>query len=238
MLQDDWLTLHEFEISFWNESKHIRNDDPKLYQLGKHAVTQHPSRTKEGPGPKHTNEWLPLLILLKSEYGKLKNWDRSIELRPSFGSDAADSVGKHFDADYRFRSNQPAISQDAAGRIEIVRALSKTDSKILFDEDKMLSKGEHRAQNLRDSNPDQSKIKTEICDALQKKIQLFEKGHYSSDTCLCVWLRREEWPGWTKQLIDDNSFRWEISQLNDGRFKSVVVVGENAGAVWLVGTGL
>ncbi|MFV1875422.1 hypothetical protein [Nioella sp.] len=99
----DWLNIGDFEELFWEQSQKIRSSDPKATKEGKFFVSQHPSRSTDGPGSKLVDEWLPLLILAKHEVGRKKNWDAPFYLRVSNGEDAVTNDGRSYDAEYCFK---------------------------------------------------------------------------------------------------------------------------------------
>ena len=233
----DFLSVSAFEDMFWLEAERIRTLDPKSGELGRYFVGQHPSRTANGPGPKHTNEWLPLLILAKHEAGRRRNWDAALHLAVSHDEDRVTETGESFDAIYRFEDRNLRWG-NRSGHIEITRALSGEASLALKEDDLKLSTGEQVIHEARDIDAGLLPMKEDILRAVEGKAAKFRKGRYPIDTTLLVWIRQDQNPGWSRSAFETANFKTQVQERAGTAFVAVCVVGINCGVIWAKGVGL
>lgn len=234
---DVWLTLAEFEAHFWSEGDKIAQTDPKRHSHGSFFAVQHPSRSKTGPGEKHTNEWLPTLILGKSESGKLRNWARSLHLSVSWGSDRTTEAGHSYDVAWRFEPMDPNYGR-SEGYLEITRGLSVQASRELIDQDMALSKGQVLQSSAKNFDDGIATMLDEVVGAIERKATLARAGRFPPQTVLLVWLRQELNFPYARQSLSTAEFLSRAAQAAQGAFEKVCVVGMAAGVIWLLGDGL
>ena len=237
MEREGFLTLSEFEERFWSESDSIRISDPKVGRLGRHYVTQHPSRSKTGPGEKHVNELLPLLILAKHEAGLHSNWGSILKLSPSFGEDRVTSSGLNFDAGYYFEDRNHGLDS-RSGHIEITRGITDAESQELKAEDRDLSIGSIPEMKPRDILYGLEEMCEGVLKAVEKKVKIFRCGKYPDDTALLVWMRMEANLSHGRAALSDSQFKDKVRLTAKGAFKRVCIVGQTCGVIWVVGDGL
>lgn len=233
----DFRTVGEFEVLFWQESEHIRAKDPKALEYGPHYVTQHPSRTTKGPGEKHTNEWLPLLILAKQVAGQHANWDKTLTLSVSHGDDRKTHDGKSYDASYKFVDNN-FQSKQPLRYIEVTRGNSPKASASLKEEDKILSSRGTTTLPVTDGLAGIEEMKADILLAVGNKSRKFGSGQYQAETTLLVWLRSEYNHAWGRHALDHEDFRKSVLNCAAEAFSGICIVGLTCGVVWMKGVSL
>ncbi|WP_162916334.1 hypothetical protein [Cohaesibacter haloalkalitolerans] len=230
----DWLNICEFEALFWEESLRIQTFDRALANERPYFVQQHPSSSHSGPGAKHVDEWLPLLLFGKHISGDMRHWDSTLEVcatRTGSG-DPKTANGCSFDAMYRMFSNQPHISPDREGYLEITRAMNPRQGADLVRHDRELSRVGVVIESYRPFSISLQEVEREVKRAVLRKAA----KNYEPDTTLIIWLRDEP-PALGKRLQDKDLHR-DIQRLSDGVFANVCCVGLKTGISWLLGSGL
>lgn len=219
---DRWMTVCDFEQLFWAKENAI-------YANNGWFGVQHPRK----PDAKHDNEYLPLLILAKHENGQRRNWDMRLEIRATEKDEFVGGLA--FDAEYRFSSLQPTISEgeNRVGRIEFVRGMTmrqsldfRTQNEVLQHEGSFLGAAQDIDQGI-------SEMKAAILAAVQKKMT----KEYSTDTALVIWLRYEQNPNFAGYAYSDTDFLDQIRG-EAGDFAKLCIVGVNSGCRWIKGKGL
>lgn len=233
-----WKSLSGFEREFWTEADRIRVEDRKAATLGPDYAQQHPSHEKGHPGPKHTNEWLPLLILLKHEAERRENWPISVEVAISDGADAKTENGLEMDAAYRFTDRILCVHETRKGHLEVVRSISEEDSRKLEARNRQISRAGAVSLGPGDLDGDLPEMRRDALDAIANKVENFRKGAYEPNTVLVVWLRDEKNPGYGRFVFDEEGFRRDVAAATAGAFERVCVVGVTCGIVWVKGDGL
>ena len=230
----DWLNICEFEELFWEESLRIQTFDRALANEQPYFVQQHPSTSHVGPGAKHVDEWLPLLLFGKFISGDIRHWDSTMEVcatRTGSG-DPKTANGCSFDAMFRLFSNQPHISPDREGYLEITRAMNPRQGADLVRHDRELSRMGVVIENFRPFGISVQEIEREIKRAVLRKAA----KKYEANTTLLIWLRDEP-PQLTRQLMDAPLHR-DVERLSSGVFSNICTVGLKTGVRWLLGAGL
>ena len=230
----DWLNLCEFEELFWEESIRIQNYDRALVNERPYFVQQHPSTSHNGPGAKHVDEWLPLLLFGKHISGDLRYWDSTLEVCAcrTGSSDPKTPGGCSFDAMYRLFSNQPHISPDRVGYVEITRAMNPRQGADLVRKDRELSRIGLVIDKLRPFSLDVPEVEREVKRAILRKAA----KRYEHNTLLLIWLRDE--PPALGQRLDEPQFRTEAARLAEGKFSTICCVGLKTGIKWILGDGI
>ena len=230
----DWLNICEFEDLFWEESIRIQNFDRALANERPSFVQQHPSTSHSGPGAKHVDEWLPLLLFGKHIAGDMRYWDSTLEVCAcrTGCADPKTENGCSFDALYRIFSNQPHVSPDRAGYLEITRAMNPRQGAALVRRDRELSLiGSQRGV--------QSKFGYEVREVEQEVLRaVLRKAakKYEKHTTLIIWLREE--PRALSYRLDDPQFLIDVKRACNGVFASICVIGFRTGVKWLLGDGV
>lgn len=232
-----WLNIGDFEDLFWAQAEKIRTSDPKAAEDGKFFVSQHPSRSPDGPGSKHVDEWLPLLILTKHEVGRPKNWDAPLYLRISNGKDAETTAGRSFDAEYCFKDFNLGYSE-RSGYLEITRGISLQLSRDLKERDRALSKGIRPAPEMQDYDAGLAEMKDQILEAIVRKSKKAQAGRYPESTTLVVWLREELNLSLGRTVLKEEEFKQLAREAGRSVFEGIVLVGVTCGVIWIVGNGL
>lgn len=230
----DWLNICEFEELFWEESIRIQNFDRALANEQPYFVQQHPSTSHIGPGAKHVDEWLPLLLFGKYVSGDIRNWDSTMEVcatRTGSGDPKTDN-GCSFDAIYRIVSNQPHISPDREGYLEITRAMNPRQGADLVRHDREVSRVGVVIDKFRPFDISVQEVEREIKRAVLRKAA----KNYEPNTSLLIWLRDEP-PSLGKQLSDTPLLR-DVAKLSNGVFANICTVGLKTGVRWLYGNAL
>ena len=230
----DWLTIGEFEELFWEESIRIQTSDRALVNERPSFVQQHPSTSHIGPGAKHVDEWLPLLLFGKYFTGDLRNWDTTIEVcatRTGSG-DPKTSNGCSFDAMYRISSNQPHITPDRAGYVEITRAMNPRQGAALVRRDREMSRiglmmdtSWHFGYGVRE-------VEQEVLRAVLRKAA----KKYEPNTSLLIWLRED--PPRVASRLKEARFVDLVERASNGIFANICVVGIKTGIIWIFGDGI
>ncbi|WP_316861355.1 hypothetical protein [uncultured Cohaesibacter sp.] len=230
----DWLNVCEFEELFWEESIRIQNFDRALANERPYFVQQHPSTSHIGPGAKHVDEWLPLLLFGKHISGDIRNWDSTLEVcatRTGSG-DPKTRNGCSFDAMYRIFSNQPHISPDRAGYLEITRAMNPRQGADLVRHDREMSRIGLVIDRFRPFEVGVGEVEREVKRAVLRKAA----KNYEPDTTLLIWLRDE--PPALGQRLKDARLHHDVTKLSGGIFANICCVGLKTGINWLMGDGL
>ena len=230
----DWLNICEFEELFWEESVRIQNFDRALANERPYFVQQHPSTSHIGPGAKHVDEWLPLLLLGKHVSGDFRNWDSTVEVcatRTGSGDPKTDN-GCSFDAMYRIFSNQPHISPDRSGYIEVTRAMNPRQGADLVRRDRELSRIGLIIDKLRPFQDGVPEVLREVKRAVIRKAA----KNYEPNTTLLIWLRDEP-PALAGQL-EDRDLAIDVARISNGVFHNICCVGLKTGIKWILGDGL
>lgn len=218
---DQWMDVVAFEDLFWSVEADIRKD-------GRWIDVQHPRK----PLTKHDNEYLPLLMLAKHEYGARQNWDMRLEVRATVQEETVE--GHSFDAEFRFLPMQPDwIDQGRQGRIEFVRGMSTEQSLEFRLQNETLQRDGFVSGPIRDMDHDISEMKAAILAATRNK----SGKNYAKDTVLVIWLRDEKNPNFAGHAFADEGFLDEIRR-EAGRFASLCIVGIASGCRWVKGSGL
>jgi hypothetical protein len=233
----DWLNIGDFEELFWEQSQKIRSSDPKATKEGKFFVSQHPSRSTDGPGSKLVDEWLPLLILAKHEVGRKKNWDALFYLRVSNGEDAVTNDGRSYDAEYCFKDYNLGFGE-RAGYLEITRGISSQQSQDLKERDRALSQGILPALEVRDQDAGLTDMKEQILEAVARKKEMAQAGIYPAKTTLLIWLREELNLPLCRTTLQEEKFRQSAREVVENAFNGLVLVGVTCGVIWISGDGL
>ena len=230
----DWLNICEFEELFWEESIRIQNFDRALANEQPYFVQQHPSSSHSGPGAKHVDEWLPLLLFGKHVSGDIRNWDSTMEVCATrTGSGDPKTVnGCSFDAMYRLFSNQPHISPDRAGYLEITRAMNPRQGADLVRHDREVSRIGVVIDSFRPFGVSVQEVEREIKRAVLRKAA----KNYEPNTTLLIWLRDE--PHALSKHLKNNSLRRDVARLSCGVFSNICTVGLKTGVRWLYGKSL
>ena len=230
----DWLNVCQFEALFWEESIRIQNHDRALVNERPSFVKLHPSTSHNGPGAKHVDEWLPLLLLSKHVSGDIRNWDSTLEVcatRTGSG-DPKTHNGCSFDAMYRIYRNQPHISPDRAGYIEITRAMNPRQGADLVRRDREISRIGLATDRLMQFGYGEREVEREVLRAVLRKAA----KKYEPYTTLLIWLRDEP-PGVSERLHAPR-FVDDVHRVSNDIFANICVVGIHAGIQWIIGDGI
>ena len=231
----DWLNICEFEALFWEESIRIQNFDRALVNERPGFVQQHPSTSHIGPGAKHVDEWLPLLLFGKHISGDMRYWDSTLEVCAcrTGCADPKTPGGCSFDALYRVFSNQPHVTPDRAGYIEITRAMNPRQGAALVQRDRELSRiGLHKNGALPHFGYGVREVEQEVLRAVVRKAA----KNYEAHTTLLIWLREE--PRAFSYRLDDSRFIEDVHRASNNIFANICVVGLKTGIKWVLGDGV
>ena len=230
----DWLNICQFEALFWEESIRIQNFDRALANERPYFVQQHPSTSHIGPGAKHVDEWLPLLLFGKHISGDMRNWDSTLEVcatRTGSG-DPKTPNGCSFDAMYRIFSNQPHISPDRAGYLEITRAMNPRQGADLVRRDREMSRYGSIMDARQHFGYGEREVETEVKRAVLRKAA----KNYEPQTTLLIWLRDE--PDTVGERLEDRRLFRDVERISNGMFASIACVGLKTGIKWILGDGV
>ena len=230
----DWLDICQFEELFWEEAVRIQACDKALANERTSFVQQHPSNSHIGPGAKHVDEWLPLLLLGKHVSGDIRNWDTTLEVAAcrTGSSDPKSPHGCSFDAMYRIYSHQPHISPNREGYVEITRAMNPRQGADLVRKDRAIPRIGLVTDTKQHFDDGVQEVETEVLRAVARKAC----KNYEPNTSLVIWLRDE--PPALNYRLADVEFVEEVHRTSHNIFSNICVVGFKTGVKWLVGDGL